>query len=444
MTVFRICIFLIVATTVIVAEVWLAANPGSVTIFWGDHRIDTSAALFLHLLIIFCLLSAFVYRAWIAAKQVPQKIRHRNLLGKQRRGYEALSASLISLASGDSNDAMRHAEKASALLDSPASAKLLAAQAAQLAGDTEKVQKAYQSLRQEPETALVGLRGLMNEALRMGNNSEALGLADESYRLNPNTEGLWLQRLELQIKKCRWIDAEETIVEAMDRKQLSLKTGNRQRAAILYERACIAERNSEKDLQLSLLYEAVKLEPGFIIATAKLAELLGFEGKVKKADKLVENLWKKTPHPSLAAAYRSIRSDLDPLLQVKRFERLASKNPGHFESCLAITEAAIGAKLWGEARSQLKIVLDQGNPTGRVCRLMAEIEEGEFGNIDQSRYWLDRVASAETDEAWLCNNCGSEVTVWQACCKNCGDFDTLAWERPLRVVRLTDSQDPSS
>ena len=444
MTVFRICIFLIVATTVILAEVWLATNPGSVTIFWGDHRIDTSAALFLHVFIIFCFISALAYRAWVAAKRAPQQIRHRNFLGKQRRGHEALSASLISLASGDSNDAMRHAKKASALLDSPASAELLAAQAAQLAGDTEKVQETYQSLRQEPETALVGLRGLMNEALRMGNHSEALRLADESYRLNPNAEGLWSQRLELQIKKCRWIDAGETIVEAMHRKQLSLKTGNRQRAAILYERACIAERNSEKDLQLSLLHEAVKLEPGFITATVKLAELLGFEGKVKKADKLVENLWKKIPHPSLAAAYRSIRVDLDPLMQVKRFERLASKNPGHFESCLAITEAAIGAKLWGEARSQLKVVLDQGNPTRRVCRFMAEIEEGEFGNIEQSRYWLDRVASAETDEAWLCNNCGFEVTVWQACCKNCGVFDTLAWERPLRVVRLTVHQDPSS
>ena len=52
MTVFRICIFLIVATAVILAEVWLATNPGSVTIFWGDHRIDTSAALFLHFFII--------------------------------------------------------------------------------------------------------------------------------------------------------------------------------------------------------------------------------------------------------------------------------------------------------------------------------------------------------------------------------------------------------
>ena len=223
-----------------------------------------------------------------------------------------------------------------------------------------------------------------------------------------------------------------------------MKTGNRQHAAILYERACIAERNNEKDLQLSLLNEAVKLEPGFIIATVKLAELLGLEGKVKRADKLVEKLWSKKPHPSLAAAYRSIKSDLDPLMQVKRFEVLASKNPGHFESYLAIAEAAIVAKLWGEARAQLKILLDQSDPTRRVCRLMAEIEEGEFGNIDQSRYWLDRVVSAELDEAWLCDNCGSEAPVWQACCKNCGDFDTLLWARPLRDVRLPDNQDPSS
>jgi len=443
MTVFRICIFLIVATTVILAEVWLATNPGSVTIFWGDHRIDTSAALFLHFFIIFCLLSAFVYRAWVAAKRMPKQIRHRNFLGKQRRGYEALSASLISLASGDSDNAMRHAKKASLLLDSSASAELLAAQAAQLAGDTAKVHETYHSLRQKPETALLGLRGLMNEALRVGNHSEALRLANETYRLNPNADGLWLQRLELQIKKGRWSDAEETVVEAINRKQLSLKTGNRQRAAILYERACIAERKSEKDLQLSLLDEAVKLEPGFIIATVKLAELLGLEGNVKRADKLIEKLWSKSPHPSLAAAYRAIKSDLDPLMQVKRIEGLASKNRRHFESYLAIAEAAIVAKLWGEARAQLKIVLEQGDPTSRVCRLMANIEEGEFGNIDQSRYWLDRIASAELDEVWLCNNCGFQASVWQACCKNCGDFDTLLWARPLRVVSLPDYQDPS-
>lgn len=440
MTVFRILIFLTVAISVILAELWLATTPGEVTVFWGNYRIDTSLSLVLHVVVVFCLITAILYRIWGAAKRAPKEIRQRAFLRNQRRGYEALGSSLISCASGNPSEALRYAKKASALLDSPPSAKLLEAQAAQLAGDSSKVRETFQSLMEEPETALLGVRGLMGEALRKGDLSEALKLANEAYRLNPYAEGLWQQRLEIQIKRRQWVEAYEAVCEAVRSKHISSKDGKRRRAVILYERACIAEKSGEVDTQLSLLKDAVKLDTQFVIATAKLAECLSVEGNTEKASRLIKKLWSKKPHPALAAVYRSLRPDLDPIMQVKRFESLVVKNPSHHESHIAIAEAALAAKLWGEARSKLKFILDKGVITRRVCNLMAKVEEGEFGDMEQSHYWSRQKVSALPDEAWICISCGVEASIWQGCCKNCNSFDTLVWKRPQPVMRFSDHE----
>ena len=110
MTVFRILIFLTVAISVILAELWLATTPGEVTVFWGNYRIDTSLSLVLHVVVVFCLITAILYRIWRAAKRAPKEIRQRAFLRNQRRGYEALGSSLISCASGNPSEALRYAK----------------------------------------------------------------------------------------------------------------------------------------------------------------------------------------------------------------------------------------------------------------------------------------------------------------------------------------------
>ena len=106
------------------------------------------------------------------------------------------------------------------------------------------------------------------------------------------------------------------------------------------------------------------------------------------------NAWERTPDPELADAYWAARQADDALKKVQAAQRLARRNPDHIESRIAIATAALEARLWGEARTNLESVAGPDAPP-RVCLLMAELEEAEHGDLARARTWLMRAAADE-------------------------------------------------
>jgi HemY protein len=74
--------------------------------------------------------------------------------------------------------------------------------------------------------------------------------------------------------------------------------------------------------------------------------------------------------------------------------------PDHMESRLLLARQAIKTRRWKEARDALE-PLATAVPMPRVCALMAEIEQGESGNIGAAREWLARAVSAPPESPWL-------------------------------------------
>jgi len=70
---------------------------------------------------------------------------------------------------------------------------------------------------------------------------------------------------------------------------------------------------------------------------------------------------------------------------------LSSRNPQNLESRLLVASTAIYAERWGDARQALAPVADVQAPP-RVCRLMAELEEREHGDMARARTWLKRAS----------------------------------------------------
>ena len=67
----------------------------------------------------------------------------------------------------------------------PVREALLAAQAAQLAGDENSAERYFAHLTQAPETALLGLRGLATGALKRGDEHAALTHAEKAMAVAP-------------------------------------------------------------------------------------------------------------------------------------------------------------------------------------------------------------------------------------------------------------------
>jgi HemY protein len=226
--------------------------------------------------------------------------------------------------------------------------------------------------------------------------------------------------------------AERAARDAAHGKLLPATEATRKHAVVLLERAYKSQRAGDPAQTLKLVKQAHKAAPDLVPASVLLAELLVGSGRQGAAARMLEKAWAAAPHPALIAAYgpaRPGKAGIEWLNQVGKLVAAAAKHP---ESLLALAEAALDAKLWGEARRHLGEAGEAG-VTDRVCRLMARLEEAEHGDLDKAREWLMRAGEALPDPAWVCDSCGALAREWQPRCGACDAYDGLAWHTPPRV-----------
>ncbi|WNK00356.1 heme biosynthesis HemY N-terminal domain-containing protein [Thalassospiraceae bacterium LMO-JJ14] len=424
---------------VVVGVVWFVQNPGDVSLQWQGWRLDTSVGVMMAAVLLFAALTAAIYRFWRFLRAVPGEIGSAMKERRKRKGYTALSSGMVAVAAGDASEARRHARRAEALLSESAPlTRLLSAQSAQLDGDEKAAERFFTEMLDDPETKFLGLRGLLTQAVKAGNKGRALELAQSAYRLQPKSEWVAATLFDLQSGSGSWLNAADTNDDMARKRLLARPEADRRRAVIAFELAREAEASANGAQAMKQLKSACDLAPDLIPACVALMRRYVADGQHRKAVALGEKIWAKTPHPDLLDPYWEARKAPDGLVRVKASEKLASINPDHAESHIALARAALGAELWGEARKHLQVAGAGGGlePQARICRMMAELEERENGDLTKAREWLVRSGSAPEDEKWVCSECGNAVEVWTAHCGNCNAFDSYAWRKPTHISGL--------
>jgi HemY protein len=415
---------------------WLADNPGAVTLFWRGYRVDTSVAALAIAAGLVAVAVGIVLRLWWSLIRMLRLSRQARAERRRRRGYRALTQGLVAVAAGDAEEAKRQARRADGLLGEPPLTMLLSAQAAQLDGDAAAARTYFTTMLERPETAFLGLRGLLNQALREGDMDTAMTFARRAYKLRPKTAWVAHTLADLQAHAGHWPEAVRTLQSATRHKAIGREEGRRKQAAALYGQSLQAEIQGMPGEALALMRKAHRLAPELVPATARLAVLLAASGQERRAQGILHKGWERGPHPDLARAYAQLRPGEPPLQRVRRLEKLTSFNPDHQDSHIVLATAALAADLWGEARRHLEAARER--PAGaaaprRVYRLMAEVEESERGDSAAAHEWLALAAEAEPDPAWVCERCGTAAPAWSPDCPHCDSFDSLVWGSPLKV-----------
>jgi HemY protein len=430
MTLVRTLVWFVVAAVAMFGAVWLAEQPGSITAEWHGWRLDTNVGVILIVLIVLILLSvgAWLLYRWIIG--APGALFDTWGESKRRRGYQALTQGLAAVAAGDGAEAQKNARKAEALLSEPPLTLLLSAQAAQLTGDRDGAKRAFNAMLEDEQMAFLGLRGLIAQSLRDGDQGQALAYAERAFKLRPQTPWVVHSLFDMQAQIGRWREAQDTLDAGLRRKVVTADKGRTLKALLLVERSRAAERDGSSDPDaLALAREAFGLAPERIAVSSRLAELQIKTGDGKRAMRTLERGWALAPHPDLAALYLKASGENDALKRVGIVRKLAAQKPDDLESNLALAQAALDAGLWGEARRYLDAA-GGTNPPVRVCRLMAEVEERAQSDQAKVHEWLARAATAPADKAWRCAACGAHHEAWHSVCESCGAFGTLHWRAP--------------
>ncbi|ANC90596.1 heme biosynthesis protein HemY [Azospirillum humicireducens] len=432
--------FLLKVAVVIAAAIWLADRPGTVSVHWLGYAVE--APFWVALLVTLAALgiAALGYRLIRGLIRTPQRIRRHSRARRRERGYRALTQGMVAIAAGDAPTARKMARKADGLLNEPPLTMLLSAQAAQLQGDERAAKQYFEAMLERPETAFLGMRGLLTQAIKSGDRVEALTLARKARGIQPNTPWLLGTLYDLEAQAGDWAAAEGTLQQAIQAGAIPTEEGRRHRAVLLLERSFEAERRGRADSALSHAQAAHDMMPGFVPAAVRLARLQIAADRPKPAAKVVERAWRQSPHPELAEIYRGLVSSYDPLARVRLFQKLVRQAPDSADSHLAVAQAAIEAQLWGEARQHLNRAMEIG-PTRRAFRLMAELDRGERHDEDAAKDWLAKAANAPEDPVWTCNSCGAVSHNWGGLCGHCGAFDSLTWKAPTVAVPVMEPTD---
>jgi len=430
MTFWRWLFYLVQVGILAAIAIWIHERPGHVSFVWLGKRVDTSMGVLVAALLILLFVAILLHRLWRLVWQGPRDLARLNTERKRQQGYRALSQGMAAVAAGDAQEAKRQAKIANAMLKDPPLTLLLAAKTAQLNGDEDAARRYFTAMLERPETAFLGVRGLLMQAMKAGDRAEAVALARRAYEERPNTPWAVSTLLDLQLEAADWKRAQPLLQHAAKIKVLSDPVARRRRAVIAAERA----RRESPDTGLDAAREAVKLAPDLVPARAMLARLSAQAGRPKDAKRAIEQGWVTNPHPELAEAFAAIVPQEEPLARYRRFERLNELAPRHRESLLALGECAIAAELWSEARKNLDYVAaaESERPSGRLARLMARLEEGPQGDPAAARRWLMAASNADPDPGWQCRRCGTLADRWRANCGHCHAFDSLVWQAPHR------------
>jgi HemY protein len=422
-----------VAAVLAAVAVFFADHPGRVEILWQGWQVETSVAVLAAAAILAALVAGLLFSLLSLILDTPRRLLRARRERRRRTGYRALAQGMVAVAAGDPQEARRYAKRADVLLADPPLTLLLSAQAAQLDGDEGAAKKFFTAMLDRPETEFLGLRGLFNQAMREGDRGGALRLVDRAMALRPQTRWVALSRFDLETREGRWEAARETLAQAAKRRLFSPEQARHHRGVIFYELSCAALASGDQRRATALADQARMLTEDLASPAAHHARLLLEQQRKRRAATAVERAWRTVPHPDLAQLYGAIHEEEAPLARVKSFERLAAQNPTARESHLALAEAALDAKLWGEARRHLTDALATGATT-RVCQLMARLEEAEHGEPGRVREWLDRAVEAMPDTRYVCANCGRESIQWRSLCPHCSAFDALSWRAPSSAI----------
>ncbi|CAJ0887521.1 hypothetical protein AMST5_03800 [freshwater sediment metagenome] len=433
--------FLIALAAAAYGVVWLADQPGSLTLEFAGQHIETSIPVAIGGLLLLIAAIIIIWALVVALVRLPRRVAGGSRERRKAKGLDVLSQGLVAVGAGDLARAKKAAQVAQKLLPEEPLTQLLVAQAAQLSGDNTAAAKAFHKMTLKPETKLLGLRGLHVEAKRREDADAAHQFAAKAQDIAPLP---WAGAAVLQhlAASGEWEKAREALEKSVAAKAVDLAEAQKLRAVIETAMAMRVLREHPHDA-LHLARQALKRRPNFVPPAVTAAQALISHGDQKQAMKLIETVFSANPHPDLVEVYLEAlppQSNSQRVAGVERLARLAWSAPAARH---ALAEAALAARDFAKARDALTPLVAEGqHPTAHTCLLMAEIEDAENGPSGPVREWLARGSRAPRDPVWIADGVVSRH--WLPISPVSGRLDAFEWKTPPHSAQhLTEEGRPN-
>ncbi|MGH1404839.1 MAG: heme biosynthesis protein HemY [Alphaproteobacteria bacterium] len=417
---------------VVAVVVWLAENPGSITIDWLDYKLTFHVGFFLLCMLVVVVLGIIIFSLIKYVLDLPKNMtRYRDMTHKEK-GLKALTIGLAAVAAGDGKSAAYQAVRARKFLqDDEALPKLLEAQAARLQGKEMDSTRMFIELMDNKDAAFLGVRGLLQSALDCGDYKGALELGYRALEEQPKQGWILCIVYDLEIRARQWAAARKVLYRAEKAGAIAVNKANSDRVAMYLAEAEQAQQNGQEEVYFRCLNKAFKVDENFIPTVLRLAQMYLDRNKRKAAVSMIKKAWRYRPHPGLVALWDAacppVREN-DTMARVHWFEKLLALNPESVEGLQALAGVMIEQGLWGEARKYLDRA-EGIRPNVYLYKMYARLEERATHDDMAVRSWLEKAADAPRERVWICAETGRMYEDWSPISDQ-GLFNTIIWDFP--------------
>ena len=386
------------------------------------------------MMFLLCLLITFI--SWLVFKIVtwPQRHRARKKYRTLERGLLQLTQGATALAMGEDDAAHDALKKASLALPDAPLPQLLTAQLLQRQGKHEDAQVYLRALLKHEITAPLATRRLIEQSLAQHEWLEAIKLAEHAREETPRDRWLALTLLDLYTRQKDTVKM-LALTEGWQWQSPLAKEERNRYAAFAYFMS--AEKQDSPRLKAQALRHAVGYAPDFLPAVLAYADALLVDESPRRARKWLRGAWQTSPNALLIDPILSTLDGLSPRAQTRLLKPFLTGEKTAIHHQL-VAEHALMNDDFASAQTALEAALALEESKAATL-LMADVEKELRGN-DAAHVWLARAADAPASTTWVCMQCGTTHSVWQAHCNGCERFDSLRYERPetrITSVELT-------
>lgn len=415
--------FAVTAIVCIAAAFWVAHLPGSVSATIAGTTFEAATPVALVLLAALFIALYLVVRVLVGIVRIPRVLRRRRRDSNRRRGDVAVSRALVALAANDTGAARREADRSRRLLGDTPLTLLLAAQAGRQGGREAEAREMFVLLSERTDGRLLGLRGLLRQAITDQDWPAATALAQQAEQTHPGAAWLREERRHMALQTGNWTDALRLTGPATG---ANAEPGVRAALAL-----AAAEHETDPAAGLKLAKQAWDADPSLPPAALGYSARLRSAGKNRRALEVLRRAWAIQPHPDLVEAY--LGTATDKLGRMRAAEELAAANPGDPDTLLMLGRVALEAGLTGEARRYALAAQESGLEARRLWVLLADIAEDEHDH-DAAQDALRHIPQAEADPVWRCTHCGTAHGAWHPVCSTCNTPGGIRWTNEVIQV----------
>ena len=423
----RIIFFVIQIILTIALVSFILSNNFVVSFDIGEYQYSFSSNLFFAIIGTILVILYFVQYIFFKTRFTFQKYLFLNKYKRLQKGYNYFVDAMIAIANKDHKLAISSNNKMDNYIkDDPGLSLLLKSEVLKIEKKYDQLSKVYEEMIKKKNTQTLGYRGLMEQNLKNQDFHHAFIYGEKLFSLNPQIEKLYETLVQIISKTRNWNQLVVISDKAYSKRIINEETAKENKSIAFYEIAKIKMHSDVND-SLNFMQKAMRLKRNFPPYIKLYLEILLLNDKLAQTKKIIKKFWVEKPSSSLRNVITSIlkTNNLD---NIDFIQYIVDKNINNIESKKLLVDFAIYLNQWNIARNNIKGLIG-ANPTQEICLFMADIELGEFNDIQKSESWKLRAQNAELEYFWICNITNMSQKNWSAL-SDSGYFNSLEWRRP--------------